>query len=251
MAACSQQGQQPATDGGTNRFTPVVGPLAPVVGPLASVAGPLASVAERRRTAALAGHLGDLGAARAAAIDECSDVRSVGFGALARLGRFDAAVLRRALADPDPEVRRRGCELAGELAGRGRRWRQPAVSHIVDTLADLDPLVAESAAWAVGEMGATVPAGAVEALATMAGSHRDARCREAAVAALGALGHAAGLGAVLGALADKPPVRRRAAVALAAFDAPEADAALRRCLADRDWQVRQVAEVLLDQPPSD
>jgi HEAT repeat protein len=43
-------------------------------------------------------------------------------------------------------------------------------------------------------------------------------------------------------------VRRRAAVALAAFAGPSVEAALRRCLDDRDWQVRQVAEDLLATP---
>jgi HEAT repeat protein len=51
---------------------------------------------------------------------------------------------------------------------------------------------------------------------------------------------------VIAALDDKPAIRRRAAAALAGFDDPSADAALERCLDDRDWQVRQVAEELLD-----
>jgi len=67
------------------------------------------------------------------------------------------------------------------------------------------------------------------------------------VAALGAIGDPAGLPAVLAALGDKPTVRRRATVALAAFEGPEAESGLRRSLADRDWQVRQVAEILLDE----
>ena len=50
---------------------------------------------------------------------------------------------------------------------------------------------------------------------------------------------------VLAGLEDKPLIRRRAVIALAAIDSPESDAALRRCLADRDWQVRQAAEDLL------
>jgi len=79
----------------------------------------------------------------------------------------------------------------------------------------------------------------------MVGGHDDPLCREAAVAALGAIGDRAGLPAVLAALDDKPAIRRRAAVALAAFEGPEVDAALKRCLDDRDWQVRQVAEDLL------
>ena len=82
-------------------------------------------------------------------------------------------------------------------------------------------------------------------LASAGSGHPDPLCREAAVAALGAIGDPAGLPAVLAALEDKPAVRRRAAVALAAFDGPDVEAALRRCLDDRDWQVRQVAEDLL------
>jgi HEAT repeat protein len=82
-------------------------------------------------------------------------------------------------------------------------------------------------------------------LASAASGHADPLCREAAVAALGAIGDPAGLTAILGALDDKPAIRRRAAVALAAFEGPAVDAALRRCLDDRDWQVRQVAEDLL------
>ena len=67
-----------------------------------------------------------------------------------------------------------------------------------------------------------------------------------AVAALGAIGDRSGLPAILAGLEDKPQIRRRAArFALAAFDGPEPDAALRRCLKDLDWQVRQAAEDLL------
>ena len=50
---------------------------------------------------------------------------------------------------------------------------------------------------------------------------------------------------VLAALDDTPNIRRRAAIALAAFDDPAAEEGLRRCLDDRDWQVRQAAEELL------
>ena len=66
------------------------------------------------------------------------------------------------------------------------------------------------------------------------------------MAALGAIGDRRGLDAVLTAASgDRPAVRRRAVVALAAFDGPEVDAALERALTDRDWQVRQAAEDLL------
>jgi HEAT repeat protein len=76
------------------------------------------------------------------------------------------------------------------------------------------------------------------------------RCREAAVAALGAIGHPDGLPSVIDALEDKPTVRRRATVALAGFDDPRVEQALRRAAGDRDWQVRQAADELMEAEPS-
>jgi HEAT repeat protein len=72
--------------------------------------------------------------------------------------------------------------------------------------------------------------------------HEDPLCREAAVAALGAIGDPAGLPAILAATTDRPAVRRRAVLALAPYAGPEVDAALARAHHDRDWQVRQAAE---------
>ncbi len=193
------------------------------------------SVTGRRRDVAVAGHLGDVGTARAGLGDPAGTVRATALGALARIGALGDEDLVAGLADDDPAVRRRAAELA---AGR------PGVP-LVAALDDTDGSVVEMAAWSLGER---EEAGAVEALARLvpAGSgHADPLCREAAVAALGAIGDRGGLSAVLGALEDKPAIRRRAAVALAAFDGPEVEAALRRCLDDRDWQVRQVAEDLL------
>jgi HEAT repeat protein len=90
----------------------------------------------------------------------------------------------------------------------------------------------------------------VPALVTTATGHSDARCREAAVAALGAIGDPTGLPAVLAALDDKPTVRRRATVALAGFDDPRVEPALQAAARDRDWQVRQAAEELVAETPS-
>ncbi len=70
--------------------------------------------------------------------------------------------------------------------------------------------------------------------------------REAAIAALGAIGDRAGLPAILAGCRDRPPVRRRAVLALAPFTGPEVDAALAEARDDRDWQVRQGAEDLDD-----
>lgn len=170
-------------------------------------------------------------------------VRCAALGALARLPDPAAAVWAQAAADPDPTVRRRAAELAPVFAGAGSE----IAAGLLGVLADDDPGVAEAAAWALGELGpAAVDAGTVGLLAEAAGSHGDPLVREAAVAALGALGDRGGLAAVLAACHDKPAIRRRAVLALAAFDGPEVDAALRRALDDKDWQTRQAAEDLID-----
>jgi HEAT repeat protein len=78
----------------------------------------------------------------------------------------------------------------------------------------------------------------------VAREHDDARCRESAVAALGAIGDDRGRAAILGALEDKAPVRRRAIVALANFEGPDIEAALTRAADDRDWQVRAAVDQL-------
>ena len=82
------------------------------------------------------------------------------------------------------------------------------------------------------------------ALGRAATDHDDPLVREAAVAALGALGDPSTLPVVLAACDDKPAVRRRAVLALAAFDGAEVEARLALALTDRDWQVRQAAEDL-------
>ena len=200
-------------------------------------AAPSHDEARRRAAAAEAGHVGDEATARRLLDDRSARVRATALAALARLGRAAAADVAVGLGDADPLVRRRACALA-------------ATADDVDPLAlvplldDPDPLVTETAAWALGERGADA-AGAVEALVRVASSAEDALCREAAVAGLGAIGDPAGLPAVLAAATDKPAVRRRAVIALAAFEGPDVEAALRRALEDRDWQVRQAAEDLL------
>ena len=115
------------------------------------------------------------------------------------------------------------------------------MAALVRLLEDPVAHVAEAACFALGEIGADASA-AVRALSLTAGAHRDPLVREAAVAALGAIGDEAGLPAILAATTDKPAVRRRAVLALAPFGGEEVDAALERALQDRDWQVRQAAE---------
>lgn len=188
-----------------------------------------------RRAAAKAGHAGDEATARLAVAATDPEVRSTGLGALDRIGALTAADLDAALADPSPAVRRRACELAGRLPG----------TSLLALLHDGDATVVEVAAFACGEQEAVDPP-VVARLAELVTTHRDPLVREAAVAALGAIGDAAGLPAILAATADKPAIRRRAVIALAPFDGPDVDAALARAASDRDWQVRQAAEDLSD-----
>ena len=185
-------------------------------------------------------------AERALASDPDPRVRAAAAGALIRTGAV--AVSRRAfataIADPTPAVRRRGAELAAALEPDGVVTRS-----LVVALDDRDVTVVEAAAWALGEIGhAAVEAGAVADLARVVTGHRDAIAREAAVAALGALGDPDGLPAVLAACSDRAAVRRRAVLALAPFAGPEVDAALASALDDKDWQVRQAAEDLTSGP---
>ncbi len=197
----------------------------------------------RRRRVALAGHGGDTALARRGLADPDPGVRAAALGALARLGTLTAADVEGALADGRPVVRRRAVEVA--LAARGRGARSSLPRAVADALGDPDPLVVVNAAWFLAERRARA---AVPLLVATATGHDDARCREAAVAALGALGEPGGLPAVLGALEDTPSVRRRATVALAGFDDPRVTPALRAAAQDRDWQVRQAADELLGEP---
>jgi HEAT repeat protein len=190
---------------------------------------------ERRRRAAIAGHTDDPDTARSLLDDPSPAVRATALGALARLHHLTDAELEAACGDAAPEVRRRAATEARTHLG----------VDLVRLLDDADPLVAETAAWALGERGDPAAPGVVERLSAAATTYADALVREAAVAALGAIGDVAGLPAILTATTDKPAVRRRAVLALAPFEGEDVETALRRALGDRDWQVRQAAEDLL------
>jgi HEAT repeat protein len=204
----------------------------------------------RRRAGAIAGHRADEAQARLALGADDERTATTGLGALVRMGAVSAGDLERALATGGPGLRRRAAELAA-AAVPGDAGLDAA---LVQALSDGDPLVAEAACFALGEraqgMEPARVAGVVGHLSSLSAQHREPHVREAAVAALGAIGDPGGLPAVLAALGDRPTIRRRAAVALAAFDDDDAEAGLRRCLTDRDWQVRSVAETLLDLPPT-
>lgn len=163
-------------------------------------------------------------------------VRAAALAAWVRLGRCTAADIEVAFADQSKQVRARAAELSVHIEGA-------SPTALLD---DPEAAVVEVACFACGEIDWSAEPAPVEQLAAIATSHDDALCRESAAAALGAIGDPAGLEAVLAACKDRVTVRRRATLALAAFDDPRADAALRTALDDKDWQVRQAAEDLLE-----
>ena len=194
--------------------------------------------------------------ARALLSDPEPVVRAAALGALHRMAGRQATdglrdlELTNGLMDPDPEVRRRALEV---LAG----WDSAGSTHreaLVALLTDSDQSVVEVACWSAGEhpdwSDHTVgPLSIVAGTSKPTDGHDDSLCREAAVAALGAVGHIEGRASVLAGLSDRPTVRRRAVLALASFEGDDVEAALRSALNDRDWQVRQAAEDLLGIEP--
>jgi len=198
-----------------------------------------------RRDVALAGHDGDLDTARLGLRSPDAAVRATAVGALERLEALsadDLATLLGPPGDPDPGVRRRAAEAAARLPD----------TPLFAALDDPAWSVVEMVCWALGEH-ETADRATLDRLVDLAATHDEALVREAAVAALGAIGDPDTLSAVVAATTDKAAVRRRAAVALANFDDEAADDALRVLLGDRDWQTRQIAEDLLDErhsPPT-
>lgn len=196
--------------------------------------GPDRAATDRsRRDVVVAGHRGDRATAEAGLTSANPTTRAASLGALERIGVLSDETVRRSLEDPSPEVRRRAAELAAT---------RPTVA-LLALLDDDDPTVVEVAAWACGEQEAVDDA-TLDRLIALATGADDALVREAAAAALGAIGDPRGLPAILAACGDKPAVRRRAVLALAPFEGPDVDAAIERALSDRDWQVRQAAEDL-------
>lgn len=183
------------------------------------------------RTLAAAGHAGDEATARGALAHPDPVRRELALGALRRMGALVPADLAAAVIDPHPAVRRRAAVISAGIPE----------APLTQLLHDPDPTVVEVAAWAAGEHETRDPM-VITRLVHLATEADDALVREAAVAALGAIGDERGLPAILAGCSDKPAVRRRAVLALAPFDGPEVEAALDAALQDRDWQVRQSAE---------
>jgi len=185
------------------------------------------------RDIVIAGHEGDEHAARVALGQPDPAARQLALGALARMGALTDDDLRSAFDDPAGTVRHRAVALAAT---------HPDVS-VLALLRDDESTVVEAAAWAAGEQ-EVIEDDVLAMLCELGASATDPLVREAAVAALGAIGDERGLPTILRGCTDKPNIRRRAVLALAPFGGAEVDTALAAALVDRDWQVRQAAEDL-------
>ena len=180
--------------------------------------------ADARTSARSSNESGARGSRRAGPVGRARRARAdrdrTALGARRRRG----TVWRAAAADADATVRRRAAELAP-----GARRAVP-VDALVALLGDDDPLVAEAAAFALGEHPGDTPS-AIAALeprrerrTTIRSCARPPSPRSARSATR------ARSPVVLAACDDKPAVRRRAVLALAAFDGPEVEARLRAAL---------------------
>jgi HEAT repeat protein len=153
---------------------------------------------------------------------------------------MDTARWRSVLGDADVEVQRDALEQLAHASDV-----EPAVlDDAMRMLNDDDALVVDAAVFVMGEH---LFAPSVPCLIEVAANHEDARCRESAIAALGAIGDDTALPTIIAALEDKAPVRRRAIVALSNFEGPEVEAALERAGDDKDWQVRAAVTQLRDE----
>ena len=149
----------------------------------------------------------------------CRHGSSVGLDATTRpCGRRRSAPWSASASSTTTCSRGRSPTPTAPCGGAPPRWpRTIPTSTCVGPLHDDDPTVVEVAAWACGEHESNRDA-VLDRLIELAGAADDALVREAAVAALGAIGDERGLAAILAATADKPAVRRRAVLALAPFD---------------------------------
>jgi HEAT repeat protein len=158
---------------------------------------------------------------------------------LVRLELMTPAMWRQTLRDREVDVRRDALEQLAHVSLED----QTILDMAIDLLADDDDLVVDAATFALGEH---MYVASVERLCVIASEHDDARCRESAIASLGAIGDDRARAVILAALNDKAPIRRRAIVALSNFEGPDIDAALETASEDRDWQVRSAVTQLRD-----
>ena len=138
--------------------------------------------------------------------------------------------------DGDPSIRAAATEKLGACGSDAIR----VLGGLGD---DPDPTVREALATAYGEIDSpdTVPW-----LGVAAREDSDKHVKEAATAALGAIGANAGLETLLELINNGPPgVRRRAIAAITVYDDDRVEPAIRRAALDRNPGVREAAEMVV------
>jgi len=138
--------------------------------------------------------------------------------------------------DSDPAIRAAAAEKLGTCG-------LAALEILADLEDDLDPTVREALATAYGEVDSPDTVGWLDVAAR---EDSDKHVKEAATAALGAIGANAGLETLLLLINDGPPqVRRRAIAAITVFDDDRVETAIRRAALDRNPGVREAAEMVV------
>lgn len=164
-------------------------------------------------------------------------VRRIAVGAVSNHPHLLPRIIEMLSGDPAPSVRRECAEVAGRIGDA------PAAS-LENALADPSPEVREAAANALGEIGTSDSVGRL--ITRAADEAEDRLVREAAVAALGAIGDERARPVLLALIASAPPqIRRRCVPALSVFDGSDIEAALRAAANDRNPMVREAAEMVV------
>lgn len=136
----------------------------------------------------------------------------------------------------DPSIRAAAAEKLG-LCG------SDALGILNGLESDPDPTVREALATAYGEIDSP---NSVQWLGVAASDDEDKHVKEAATAALGAIGDSSGLEVLLHLINDGPPqVRRRAIAAITIFDDERVEPAIKRAALDRNPGVREAAEMVV------
>lgn len=136
----------------------------------------------------------------------------------------------------DPSIRAGAAEKLGACG-------HDALNILAGLEEDADPTVREALATAYGEVGSR---NSVGWLAITARDDTDRHVKEAATAALGAIGDTAGLATLLELINTGPPqVRRRAIAAITVFDDDRIEPAIKRAALDRNPGVREAAEMVV------
>ena len=151
-------------------------------------------------------------------------------------------VLVALLNDDEASVRAAAAEKLGVCGER-------SLAYLARAQADDAPEVREAVATAYGDLS---NASVIPWLVEVGNDDQDRTVKEAAVAALGAIGSDEAIDPLLEFIAKGPPqVRRRAIAAITVFDDPRIEPAIERAAFDRNPGVREAAEMVVGKQLAD